>query len=185
MVHLVEDSSAAFQTIDYAILSVLIIVLIVLGLRGRKIRKKIQPPKGQRVRLIAEELLEPILELVIVGVLVWRDLSMDGWHLAAGLIALIPGAALGRYRTQNYYVSALPEYKSVIVRYSKIGVIILIALIFVKVISSELESVALPYWATLVLTALLVLFLAESFVRVGTMYKWYRRDVEAQQNTPE
>ncbi len=171
------DTVGTLQIVDWVILAVLIIIIFALARRGRTVRKEITPPQGQRVRPIALELLEPILEFVIIGVVLWRDLTTDIWHIIVGLIAIVPGIALGYFRAREYYVRALPEYKAVIVRYSSVGIVLLVIIIALRIFAESTERMQIPYWVTLIVTGLLIIILAESFARVGIMYRWYRRDI--------
>ena len=68
-----------------AYLSPLIGVMTIIDIRGSLYGRRIlRLPKGNFVRRLVLEALDPVMELLFIGVVLWRDLSSDPWHMVAG-----------------------------------------------------------------------------------------------------
>ena len=180
----VAESTRTIQLfIGLPLIAILAVVQIFLGIRSLKLKKKLgypkdKPgwPKRQYVRLLSLEKSEPFLELAIVGFLLWNELTADGWHLLVGLIAVVPGILLGRYRVNESFLEALPEHKAVVVRHTRGELLGLYILIAFKVLEGQAENGVLefPYWLTLVLTFGLVVIVAATISKVILIHKRYR-----------
>lgn len=170
------------QLISGGLAIIIIIAMVILGRRSRRLKKKLAYPKGQRVRLLALEFLEPPLEIALIGFLIWEELTTDVTHVAVAVIAILPGILLGRYRANQSFVAALPEHKAVVVTHTKGEVFGILVIVIFKVLEGNAESTSItfPYWLTLVLTAGLVIILADSTTRVLTLYKKYREPTPEQ-----
>ncbi|GEM_PF-7081455 len=153
----------------------LIVILLVLSVRSRRLRKQLGYSKRTRLRLLAMEALEPPLELALIGVLLWEELTTDVTHVLVAVLAIVPGLLMGRYRANESFVEAVPKHRAVIVRHTKGEFIGLAAIVFLKVLEGTAEGGAFtfPYWLTLVLTAGLVIIFCESTARVVTLYRKY------------
>ena len=183
----VAESTRTIQLfISLPLIAILAVVQIFLGIRSLKLKKKLgypkdKPgwPKRQYVRLLSLEKSEPFLELAIVGFLLWNELTADGWHLLVGLIAVVPGIFLGRFRAKESFLEALPEHKAVVVRHTRGELVGLYILIAFKVLENINETGALqfPYWLTLVLTFGLVVIIAATTSKVVVIHKRYRESV--------
>ena len=123
---------------------VLLVALVVLGRRSKKLRIQLGYPKGRRVRLIALLFLEPLLELLIVGVLLWQEITTDLLHLAVALLAILPAILLGRYRANESFVEALPVHKAVVVSHTKGELIGFAVIVLCKVLEQQAESASTP-----------------------------------------
>ena len=158
----------------------IILVLIFFGIRARRLRKQLGYPKGTRLRLLAMEWLEPPLELALIGILLWEELTTDVTHVLVAVLAIVPGLLMGRYRANESFVEAVPKHRAVIVRHTKGEFIGLMVIVFLKVLEGNAESgVTFPYWLTLILTAGLVIIFCESTSRVATMQGKYRQAVQS------
>ena len=158
----------------------IILVLIFFGIRARRLRKQLGYPKGTRLRLLAMEWLEPPLELALIGILLWEELTTDVTHVLVAVLAIVPGLLMGRYRANESFVEAVPKHRAVIVRHTKGEFIGLMVIVFLKVLEGNAESgVTFPYWLTLILTAGLVIIFCESTSRVATMQGKYRQAAQA------
>ena len=158
----------------------IILVLIFFGIRARRLRKQLGYPKGTRLRLLAMEWLEPPLELALIGILLWEELTTDVTHVLVAVLAIVPGLLMGRYRANESFVEAVPKHRAVIVRHTKGEFIGLMVIVFLKVLEGNAESgVTFPYWLTLILTAGLVIIFCESTARVATMQGKYRQAAQA------
>jgi hypothetical protein len=158
-----------------ACLSPLIIVMTIIDIRGSLYGRRIlRLPKGNFVRRLVLEALDPVMELLFIGVVLWRDLSSDPWHMLAGGAGIVGGYFLARYRARIMYVRALPEYQAIIVRRSFAEYIVVVFLITVKLLS---ENTTLENYAvSLFITAGLMLLLSESALRISIVYRRYRRE---------
>lgn len=158
-----------------AYLSPLIVVMTIIDIRGSLYgRRVLHLPKGNFVRRLILEALDPVMELLFIGVVLWRDLSSDPWHMLAGGAGIVGGYFLARYRARIMYVRALPEYQAIIVRRSFAEYIVVVFLITVKLLS---ENTTLENYAvSLFITAGLMLLLSESALRITIVYRRYRRE---------
>jgi hypothetical protein len=158
-----------------AYLSPLIIVMTVIDIRGSLYgRRVLHLPKGNFVRRLVLEALDPVMELLFIGAVLWRDLSSDPLHMLAGGAGIVGGYFLARYRARIMYVRALPEYQAIIVRRSFAEYIVVVFLITVKLLS---ENTTLENYAvSLFITAGLMLLLSESALRISMVYRRYRRE---------
>jgi len=158
-----------------AYLSPLIVVIIIIDVRGSLYgRRVLRLPKGNFVRRLVLEVLDPVMELLFIGAVLWRDLSSDPWHMLAGGAGIVGGYFLARYRARIMYVRALPEYQAIIVRRSFAEYIVVVFLITVKLLS---ENTSIENYAvSLFITAGLMLLLSESALRISMVYRRYRRE---------
>ena len=158
----------------------IVLGLIFLGIRSRRLRQQLGYPKGTRLRLLAMEWLEPPLELALIGILLWEELTTDVTHVLVAVLAIVPGLVMGRYRANESFVEAVPKHRAVIVRHTKGEFIGLMVILLLKVLEGNAESgVTFPYWLTLILTAGLVIIFCESTARVATMQGKYRQAVKS------
>ena len=86
----------------------LIVILLVLSVRSRRLRKQLGYSKRTRLRLLAMEALEPPLELALIGVLLWEELTTDVTHVLVAVLAIVPGLLMGRYRATESFVAQVP-----------------------------------------------------------------------------
>ena len=158
-----------------AYLSPLIVVMTIIDIRGSLYgRRVLHLPKGNFVRRLVLEALDPVMELLFIGVVLWRELSSDPWHMVAGGTGIVGGYFLARYRARIMYVRPLPEYQAIIVRRSFAEYIVVVFLITVKLLS---ENTAIENYAvSLFITAGLMLLLSESALRISMVYRRYRRE---------
>jgi hypothetical protein len=158
-----------------AYLSPLIVVMTIIDIRGSLYgRRVLHLPKGNFVRRLVLEVLDPVMELLFIGAVLWRDLTSDPWHMVAGGAGIVGGYFLARYRARIMYVRPLPEYQAIIVRRSFAEYIVVVFLITVKLLS---ENTTLENYAvSLFITAGLMLLLSESALRISIVYRRYRRE---------
>ncbi len=162
-----------------AYLSPLLVVMIVFDLRARNYGKKVLfLPKKHYVSLLWLAVFDPVFEVLFIGVVLWQDLSRDWAHWIAGGIGVVLGYFFARYRTRIMWVRALPEKKAVVVKNSGAEYLALVFLIVVKTISEN--STLSNYWLSLVITAGLLMIVSESAIRVGMLFRRYKREVAAQ-----
>jgi hypothetical protein len=180
------DLTAAHSIANLIVFGI-ILGMIFFGVRSVRLRKQLGYPKGTRLRLLAMELLEPPLELALIGIFLWEELTTDNTHRLVALLAVVPGLLMGRYRANESFVEALPEHRAVIVRHTKIELILLSTIVFLKVLEGGAEggTVNFPDWFSLVLTAGLVIIVCESTARVVTIYRKYAASDDTTQSTTD
>lgn len=161
-----------------AYLSPLLIVMIIFDLRARNYGKKVlHLPKKHYVSLLWLAILDPVFEVLFIGVVLWQDLSEDWAHWIAGGIGVIFGYFFARYRTRIMWVRALPEKKAAIVKNSGAEYLALVFLILVKTVS---ENTSLDnYWLSLAVTVGLLMIVSESAIRIVMLFQRYKREITA------
>lgn len=159
-----------------AYLSPLLVVMIIFDLRARNYGKKVlHLPKKHYVSLLWLAILDPVFEVLFIGVVLWQDLSEDWAHWVAGGIGVVCGYFFARYRTRIMWVRALPEKKAAVVKNSGAEYL---ALVFLLVVKSFSENPNLHnYWVSLLLTVGLLMIVSESAFRVGMLFQRYKREI--------
>lgn len=157
-------------------LSPLIIVMVIFDLKARNYGKKVlHLPKKEYVSLLWLAILDPVFEVLFIGVVLWDDLSRDVWHWVAGGIGVVLGFFFARYRTRIMWVRPLREKKAVILRNSGAEYIALLFLIIVKTVSEN--SSFSNYFASLLITVGLLTIVSESALRVAILFKRYNTEL--------
>lgn len=157
-------------------LSPLILVMVVFDLKARNYGKKaLHLPKKEYVSLLWLAILDPVFEVLFIGIVLWEDLSRDLWHWLAGAIGVVLGYFFARYRTRIMWVRPLPEKKAVVVRNSGAEYIALVFLVIVKTVSEN--SSFSNYFASLLITVGLLMIVSESAFRVGILFKLYKKEL--------
>lgn len=155
------------------------VILIMFRLRriGEKNAADMHLDEGQTLNPLAMELLEPVFELLIIGMVLADDVMRDTSHMFIGLIGAVVGTAIGVYRWRIVYVRAVPEYTSVVMKRSTMEYVVLVGLFAVKIVTdfTEAEIGGL----SLLVTGVLALAVAESIVRSGLIWLKYRKDAAA------
>ena len=157
-------------------LSPLIVIMIIFDLRARNYGKKVLhlPPK-QYVSLLWLAILDPVFEVLFIGIVLWDDLSKDTAHWIAGAVGVVLGYFFARYRTRIMWVRALPEKKAVVVANSKSEYLALIFLIVVKIASEN--TTYSNYVVSLFITVGLLLIVSESAIRIGMLFHRYNKEI--------
>lgn len=147
---------------------VIIIVVFVVWRRQRRqtLRQKHNLQRNQRTVHIAQQWLDPVIELVIVGGVIWSDLQ-HGWlpwlcFLIGGVIGLPIGALRGRFM----YVRSIGKSGRIIIERNAAEIGILLVLVAIKLIAHKIS--AQPTSAlNLLVIGLLGISLASSIGRVA------------------
>lgn len=154
----------------------LLAVMLVLVRKGRRDPAAKDLPKGQRVRPLILEALDPILSVVVVGGLLVHELGRGWTHVAAALLGAAVGIPIGMARARVMFVRALVATRAVVLRRSGPEYELLGLLLVLRAAEQPLSRITAGP-ATLALSALLGLALYESFVRAGGIIVRYRRAV--------
>ena len=155
-------------------LFVLILVIVILRKQGLKRSKNIALQKGQRLRPIQMEIIEPLVELLVIGALLWTDMTTNSLHLWAASIGLIPGVLIGLYRAKIMYVRAEPKQGGVVLTRSTAEYIALALLLVVKVIAEYSGNTS--GIINVIITGLLALVVIESITRAAVITIRYYKD---------
>ena len=157
-------------------LSPLILVMVIFDLKARNYGKKVlHLPKKEYVSLLWLAILDPVFEVLFIGVVLWDDLSRDVSHWIAGCVGVVLGYFFARYRTRIMWVRPLREKKAVILRNSGAEYIALVFLVIVKTVSEN--SNFSNYFASLLITVGLLTIVSESAIRVAILFKRYNKEL--------
>ncbi len=142
--------------------------------KGKADEEFVDIAAGQDLRLLAIVVLEPWIEIVLVGVLLWDDLSKDYQHWIAAAVGLVPGVIFGIHRARVMFVRAVPEFKAVVLVRDVLGDAAIVILILVRVVAETGFRASASF--NLALTLLLSLAISESLVRAALIVRRYRMD---------
>lgn len=162
-----------------AVLLAIAVILLMVRLRriGEKNATTMHLDEGQTLNPVAMELLEPVFELLIIGMVLADDVIRDTGHMFAGLTGAVLGAIIGAYRSHIVYVRAIPEYRSVVMERNSMEYVALAGLFAIKIITDFTEAEIGGFG--LLVTGVLALAVAESIVRSGLIWVKYRKDAAA------
>lgn len=158
---------------------VILIVLLVWDLKlisdSRKLAKGMGLPKGQWLRLVKTLPFDPVVELLVVGIVLYKDIVQNWQHVLAAVLGAAIGIVVGRYRYRIQYVRAVPEYKAIVFVRSREEYIALTILILVR-FAAEQHRIPIVGPLTLLITFLLALIVVESISRSTFAYRRYKHD---------
>jgi hypothetical protein len=177
----VGTDRGSMSGIEGIIILVLFMVIIAMTNGARRATAAMDLPRGQRLRPIALLLLEPVLYVLLVGVLLWDELSESVSHVLAGLAGVAVGAAFGVYRARIMYVRADPAHRGVILTRSTAEYVAVTILALLELGRSDLENHAdrMDSPLSLLVTGLLTLALAEAVARIAATVLRYRQEAGA------
>ena len=184
--HVGMSATAATDTtgpIALALVSMgLIVILLVVDIRylraSRRIAKDLDLPKGQWLRLVRSLPIDPLMELVIVGVVLAEDLVQSWEHVVVGLVGAALGIAGGHFRYRIQYVRAVPERHAIIFVRSRTEYVALAILVVVR-LAAEQHQIPVVGPLTLLVTGLLAVVVFESVGRSWFSYRRFRSEAGA------
>lgn len=167
-----------WEALSGAVLIVVVVALLWQTRKGRKVStaRKVELAQGERFRQLRMEQLEPVIDVFLVGTILWADLTRNVDHVIAGAIGLVPGIAFGLYRAKLMYVRSVPELQGVVLRRSLNEYIAVAVLLIVKYLAEDHGVLPNTGWFSLLVTALLAFVVAESIGRSVVITRWYGRD---------
>lgn len=161
-----------------------LVVIVIFIFYGRQVRtqraiaRSMGLPKSQRMRTVAQQWLDPIMIILIAGVLLYQDLIGGTSHVVAGAIGLVVGLAFGWARGRLEYVRYVPEHNSMILKITAIEVLMIVALVFIKVLldsaGAEPNGILM-----LVISAAIFLDIGDSIGKSAHLTTRFRRDQAA------
>lgn len=134
------------STTSSAAIHEVIVIVIIAGifiLRRRRVgtvRKKNNLEKNQRTSYLARQWLDPVIELVIVGGVIWGDLQHGWLPWLVLLVGLAIGFPIGFIRGKYMYIGSIKGTGKVILERNMAEIGILVALIIVKTIAEHLHA---------------------------------------------
>lgn len=174
--------SAIFQLGVYLVTFVLLIVLLVFDIKflrdSRHLARQLELPKGQWLRFVKTLSFDPLIEILVVGVILFADLIQNWEHVAVGVLGAAVGVAAGHYRFRIQFVRAIPEHKAIVFVRSRAEYVALTILIVVRM-AAEQHQIPVVGWLTLIVTFLLAVVVFESIGRAWFAYRTYVRDRDA------
>lgn len=156
--------------------------MVIFDLRARNYGKKVlHLPKRHYVSLLWLAILDPVFEVLFIGVVLWDDLSRDWVHWLAGSLGIVLGFLFARYRIRIMWVRALPDKKAVVLKNSGSEYLALVFLLVVKIASENITFAgnmnAVMYWISLAITTGLLMIVSESALRVWMLFSRYRSEI--------
>jgi hypothetical protein len=167
-------SAAMDALVTVALLWVVVVGLWLAKRKGKAAEESVDLAPGEDLRPLAFVALEPWIEIVLVGVLLWDDLAKDYQHWIAAAVGLVPGVIFGIHRARVMYVRAVPEFHAVVLVRDLVGDAAIVVLIVIRVVAETGFRTSAGF--NLALTLLLSLAISESLVRAALMVRRYRAD---------
>lgn len=142
---------------------------------SRRLGRTLDLPKGQYLRLVRTLSIDPVMDLLVVGAILWGDLTRNWEHAAAAAVGAAIGLAVGRYRFRIQYVRSVPEHHAVVMVRSRAEYVALVVLLLVRA-AAEQHQIPVNGALTLLVTLLLSVCVLESIGRAVSFLRQYRRD---------
>lgn len=168
-------SSQSISTSQLAVLLILVGIIAVLRRQGMRDPAAQGLPRGQRVRPMLLQVIDPIATVFLAGPLLLHEIRIDGLHGGLAMVGLVIGVPIGLLRAGVSYVEAVPATKSVVLARTRLEVGILLVLVVVKLSEVRLESVTKAP-LTLLLCIALGLAISESVIRTVAISLRYLTD---------
>lgn len=142
--------------------------------KGKAAEGSVVLEPGQDLRLVTMVMLEPWIEIVLVGVLLWDDLAKNYQHWIAAAVGLVSGVIFGIHRSRIMYVRAVPEFTAVVLVRDVLGDAAIVVLILVRVVAETGFRASAGF--NLALTLMLSFAISESLARAALIARRYRMD---------
>jgi hypothetical protein len=84
--------------LELVALAVLLVLAVFAVLRRRALRRRYHLDRRQRAVRLQQQWLEPVLALVVVAGVLWKDLAAGTGHVVAAVVGAVIGVALGALR---------------------------------------------------------------------------------------
>jgi hypothetical protein len=156
-----------FKNLNIAVtLLIVIAVIVLIQWRRRRSRSKNQLAHNQRAVYLQRQWLDPVIELLIVGGVIWSDLQ-NGWlPWLMVLLGIVVGLPIGVVRGKYMYVRSVGKGHKIVLERNAVEISIFIVLIAIKFVARAISSD--PKSAiNLIAVALLGMGIASSVGRVA------------------
>lgn len=173
------NTEQAISAIGYL---VVIVIFIFYGRQDRVQRahaREMGLPKSQRMRTVAQQWLDPVIIILIAGVLLYQDLIGGTSHAISGLCGLVIGLGFGWARGRLEYVRYVPEHNAMILKITVIEVVMIVGLVLIKVLldsaGAEPNGIIM-----LLISAAIFLDIGDSIGKSAHLTRRFREDEAAQ-----
>ena len=169
-----SSSSSGSGDGAYLVLGLLVVIAVMRN-RGIRQNRDIVLEKGERLRPVTITMLDPVISVILIGSVLWSEITRHDAHFAIALVGGAIGIPIGLARARVMYVRAVATAKSVVFRRSAIEYGLLGLLLALRLVEDSVSHLQ-GGWASYVLTALMALAVVESITRAAAIYLHYRRD---------
>jgi len=170
-------SNSSTPASAYIVLA-LLIVMTIIGRRGRRQSKTANLNKGERQRPILITWLDPVLAVLFVGSVLWGLVTRDIGHVVIAIVGGAAGIPLGVARARTMYVRAVKADQSVVFRRSTLEYSLLSLLLVLRLVENSIAKLHSGV-ATYALAALIAFALVESVARTVDIGLRYHRETAA------
>ena len=131
---MLTGTEQTISNIGYAIVFVIFAFYATQLRKQRAIAKQLGLPKTQRMRTVTQQWIDPLIILLVAGVILYQDLVGGTSHVIAASLGLIVGLGFGWMRGRLEYVRYVPEHNAMILKITVIEVVMILSLVVVKVV---------------------------------------------------
>lgn len=165
------------QVVETLLLFGLLVAIVILRRRSIGVQGQFPLERGERLRLMAMEWMEPVLGLIVVCLVLYDELSEGTAHWIAAAVGVVVGVIVGVFRAKLIYVRSEPAAGAVVLRRNRVEYVALAVLLVVNIFAESVKQTS--GWLSLLVTAALVLMVAESFTRVTWTTIRYRQAAQS------
>lgn len=122
------------SNIGYVIVVVIFLFYATQLRKQRAIAKQLGLPKTQRMRTVVQQWIDPLVIILVAGVILYQDLVSGSSHVIAAIVGLAIGLGFGWVRGRLEYVRYVPEHNAMILKITVIEVVMILSLVVIKVI---------------------------------------------------
>ncbi|MGB3674172.1 MAG: hypothetical protein WA988_07020 [Candidatus Nanopelagicales bacterium] len=161
-----------------------LVVIVIFIFYGRQVRvqrahaREMGLPKTQRMRTVAQQWLDPVIIILIAGVLLYQDLIGGTSHIISAACGLVIGLGFGWARGRLEYVRYVPEHNAMILKITAIEVVMIIGLVLLKVLldsaGAEPNGIIM-----LLISAAIFLDIGDSIGKSAHLTRRFRQDEAA------
>ncbi len=171
------------SNIGYAIVFVIFVFYATQMRKQRAIAKELGLPKTQRMRTVVQQWIDPLVIVLVAGVILYQDLVSGSSHVIAAVVGLAVGLGFGWVRGRLEYVRYVPEHHAMILKITIIEVVMIISLVVIKVI---LDSAGAEPNGILMVVVSAVIFLdvGDSIGKSAHLTRRFRQDEAAAVTAP-
>ncbi len=175
-----EHATEQAQTLAYGTLSsLLVLVLFVIYAqfirKQRVVAKQMGLPRTQRMRNVWQQWLDPLIIVLVAGVILWADLVGGMSHVIAAAVGVVIGLGLGWVRGRLEYVRYVPEHNSMILKVTIIEVVMLLFLVLVK-FGAEYFEIDLHGILLIIISGIIFIDIGDSIGKSAHLTMRLRRD---------
>lgn len=122
------------------LLAVVVVIIVAVRWGRRRSRAKHQLARNQRAVYLQRQWLDPVVELIIVGGVIWSDLQHGWLPWLALVVGVVIGLPLGAARGRFMYVRSLGQGSKVVLERNAAEIGIFVALIAIKLAARAISS---------------------------------------------